>query len=89
MNVICSGLCDSDGDTLKCKCGKQAISGAFGKEAYIAWCQDCCPMLKQDHHLVDTRGLQAEWGSAAPFRFATSNENAQEAWKIDMREKKE
>lgn len=37
---------DTEGNIVLCKCGKPAGSGAYGREAYIAWCEDCCPLYK-------------------------------------------
>ncbi len=38
------GLYDSEGNIILCKCGKPAGSGAMGKEAFVAWCNDCSPL---------------------------------------------
>jgi len=37
---------DSSGNVMKCRCGKDAGAGAFGKECFIAWCQDCNPLAE-------------------------------------------
>jgi hypothetical protein len=46
-------LLDSDGNELKCgKCDKIAIAGAFGKEAYMAWCAEHSPVSQDRSEMV-------------------------------------
>lgn len=71
MNFVSSGMFKSDGEPFLCKCGKQATSGLFGQEAYVAWCEHHSPMLKQE----DEKELVAEWGSDIGLRYVISNKN--------------
>lgn len=43
---------DADGNVINCRCGKPAVSAAMGKEAFVAWCEDCSPMNKPSAELV-------------------------------------
>jgi hypothetical protein len=45
-------MCDGEGNTMLCKCGKPARSGAFGKDAYVVWCEDCVPLSKEQVKFV-------------------------------------
>lgn len=41
-------MLDSDGNEVKCGCGKPAGAAAIGKTAFVAWCSDCSPSSKQE-----------------------------------------
>lgn len=39
---------DTESNVLLCQCGKPAGSALIGKEAFVAWCEDCSPLEKYD-----------------------------------------
>ena len=45
-------LYDCEGNVVECKCGKPAGIAAMGKDAYQAWCQECCPFNKEEAKFV-------------------------------------
>lgn len=47
LNPASVRMVDGNGNEILCKCGKSAGAGAFGKEAFVAWCTDCSPMHKK------------------------------------------
>lgn len=45
-------LYDSEGNIILCKCGKPAGTSVIGKEAFVAWCEDCTPLEKYEAKFV-------------------------------------
>lgn len=52
LNFENSRMYDSEGKVVLCKCGKPVGSAAIGKEAFVAWCEDCSPTPKYDPKFV-------------------------------------
>jgi hypothetical protein len=41
-----SGLFDSEGKEVKCKCGNSAIGFVSGTKAFMCWCKECDPNIE-------------------------------------------
>ena len=53
-----SGLCDEDGQPVKCPCGKKAVIISLCNDAYLARCKECaikmfkeCDYVEKDDYL--------------------------------------
>lgn len=61
-------LYDENGNPVLCKCGKKAGACAMGKDSFLAWCSECCPMNKHEEKMVylpnknkNSRVLSDQW----------------------------
>lgn len=52
LNEEAATLYDAGGHPVLCACGKPAGSACIGKEAMVAWCEECNPLEKTEAKLV-------------------------------------
>ena len=66
---------DSEGNEVKCACGKLAAAGIMGKDAFMAWCEECNP-YKSEEIFVEYITPQSR----------DSDRILDDSWVIDLRE---
>lgn len=71
-------MCDSEGKTILCACGKPAGAGIMGKEAYLAFCGEC-----YHKYLKET---EASFSYKPPVEQNIHNQILTDSWVVNMRE---